>query len=349
MRRMELRDESIDISLVLPAYNEEESLPRLFEALTALLERLGGIAEVVLVDDGSTDATYAMLLEQHRRDPRFKVIQLSRNFGHQVAISAGLDHAAGRAVIVMDSDLQDPPEVVLEMVARWREGFEVVHGVRISRPGESWFKRASAAAFYRVLRQLTAVDIVANAGDFRLLDRRAADALKSLRERNRFVRGLSSWIGFRQAVVRYDRPNRAAGETKYPLRKMLALATDAIVSFSDAPLYVSLAIGFGVSALAFIAGIVYIVLKLVGYKNLVPGWASIVVILSFLGGMQILLTGMMGLYVARIHDEVKARPLYIVRELHGVGGGPARATERTASPPLAAAGTMAGVGARRES
>ena len=345
---MELRDEPIDVSLVLPAYNEEESLPRLFEALTALLRRLGGSAEVVLVDDGSTDATYAMLLAQHRRDPRFKVIQFSRNFGHQVAISAGLDHARGRAVIVMDSDLQDPPEVVLEMVARWREGFEVVHGVRISRPGESWFKRASAVAFYRVLKQLTAVDIVANAGDFRLLDRRAADALTSLRERNRFVRGLSSWIGFRQAVVRYDRPNRAAGETKYPLRKMLALATDAIVSFSDAPLYVSLAIGFAVSALAFIAGIVYIALKLTGV-NLVPGWASIVVILSFLGGMQILLTGMMGLYVARIHDEVKARPLYIVRELHGVGSAPARDAERPGSPSLAAAGTTPGVSARRDS
>ena len=310
----------MDISLVLPAYNEEESIERLFQALTRLLERLGGSAEVILVDDGSTDATYDLLVAQHGRDPRFKVVQLSRNFGHQVAISAGLDYAAGRAVIVMDSDLQDPPEVVPEMVARWREGFEVVHGVRTSRPGESWFKRASAAAFYRVLRKLTAVDIIANSGDFRLFDRRAADALRSLPERNRFVRGLSSWIGFRQTMVRYDRPNRAAGETKYPLRKMLALATDAIVSFSDVPLYLSLALGFVVSALAFLAGLVYIALKIMGV-NLVPGWASIVVILSFLGGMQILLSGMMGLYVARIHDEVKARPLYIVRETCGVRGG----------------------------
>jgi dolichol-phosphate mannosyltransferase len=235
------------------------------------------------------------------------------------------------------------------MVARWREGFEVVHAVRITRAGESWFKRATAAAFYQVLRKLTAIDIVANAGDFRLLDRRAADALKSLRERNRFVRGLSSWIGFRQAVVRFDRASRAAGETKYPLRKMLALATDAVVSFSDAPLYVSLAVGFAVSAMAFIAGIVYIVMKLMGVGGLVPGWATIVVILSFLGGMQILLTGMMGLYVARIHDEVKARPLYIVREMHGVGEASPRLAEGAPSVAVAAGTARSVVAPRRES
>jgi dolichol-phosphate mannosyltransferase len=258
------------------------------------------------------------MLGVHQRDPRFRIIHFSRNFGHQVAITAGIDHARGEAVIIMDADLQDPPEVVHEMAARWREGYEVVSAVRVERQGESWLKRFTAAAFYRLLRRLTDVDIPRDVGDFRLVDRRALETFKAMRESDRYVRGMFGWIGFRHIGVQFVRSERAAGETKYPWRRMLKLAFDGILSFSRAPLRLVLNLGFLVSAVSFLAGIACIVLKLAGVYT-VSGWTSMVVAIFFLGGIQLTVMGMIGEYIGRIYEQVKNRPLYVVRRMHGIG------------------------------
>lgn len=306
-----------DYSIVVPVFDEEEALPELHERLTWLLEQLDGDAEVILVDDGSRDDSYALMLDINRRDPRFKLLQLSRNFGHQVAITAGLDFATGRAAVVMDADLQDPPETVLAMAERWREGFDVVYGVRRERRGETRFKRTTASVFYRLLQRLADVQIPADAGDFRLLDRKALDAYLSLREHDRYVRGMVSWVGFNQIGVPYTRDERRAGTTKYPLGKMLKFAADGIVSFSNAPLRFALGLGFVVSASAFIYGIVAIVLKATGAFT-VPGWTSIIFVISFLGGVQLMVLGVIGEYVGRTFIETKQRPLYVVNHSAGL-------------------------------
>ncbi|MGH9196617.1 MAG: glycosyltransferase family 2 protein [Acidimicrobiia bacterium] len=308
-----------EYSFIIPVYNEHETLPTLYERLSSVLEQLDGSAEVIFVDDGSEDDSFDRLIEMSLRDPRFKVVQLSRNFGHQVAITAGLDFAAGHAVVVMDADLQDPPELVLTMAQRWREGFDIVYAVRRERPGESRFKRSTATRFYRLLRRLTDVEIPADAGDFRLVDRKALEAYKTMRENDRFVRGMFSWVGFRQTGVTYDRSERFAGETKYPLRKMMNFAIDGIVSFSNAPLRLALALGFTVSIISFVYGIVSIVLKLSGAFT-VPGWTSIIFVASFLGGVQLIVLGVVGEYVGRIYLETKRRPLYIVNRATGLSG-----------------------------
>ena len=306
-----------DYSIVVPVYDEQEALPELYERLRWLLERLDGDAEVILVDDGSRDDSYALMLDLNRRDPRFKLLQLSRNFGHQVAITAGLDFAAGRAVIVMDADLQDPPETVLAMAERWREGFDVVYGVRRERRGETRFKRTTAAVFYRLLQRLADVEIPADAGDFRLLDRKALDAYLAMREHDRYVRGMVSWVGFNQIGVAYSRDERRAGETKYPFRKMMKFAADGIVSFSNAPLRLALGLGFVVSASSFVYGFVAILLKATGAFT-VPGWTSIIIVTSFLGGVQLIVLGVIGEYVGRTYVETKGRPLYIVNREAGL-------------------------------
>jgi polyisoprenyl-phosphate glycosyltransferase len=306
-------------SFVVPVYNEHETLPALYERLLFVLERLDGTAEVIFVDDGSDDDSFGRMIEITLRDPRFKVLQLSRNFGHQTAITAGLDFAEGNAIIVMDADLQDPPETVLMMAQRWREGFDVVYAVRRARPGENRFKRFTAARFYRLLRRLTDVDIPADVGDFRLVDRKALDAYKTMRENDRFVRGMFSWVGFKQTGVMYDRDERFAGQTKYPLRKMVNFAIDGIVSFSNAPLRLALALGFVVSITSFVYGFVAIVLKLSGAFT-VPGWTSIIFVASFLGGVQLIVLGVVGEYVGRIYVETKRRPLYIVNRSAGLSG-----------------------------
>ena len=308
-----------EYSLVVPIFNEEETLSELVRRLTRLLDALDGPAEVVLVDDGSSDGSYELMVAARETDPRFKVLRLSRNFGHQIAITAGMDVAAGNAVIVMDADLQDPPEVVLEMAARWREGFDVIYGVREERPGETRFKKATASAFYRLLRRISNIDVPLDVGDFRLVDRRALEAFKSMRETNRYVRGMFSWIGFRQVGVSFQRNERFAGDTKYPLTKMLKFATDGVVSFSAAPLRLALNLGFAVSALSFVFGVVALISKFAGLYS-IPGLASIAVFVAFLGGIQLLVLGLMGEYIARIHDEVKDRPLYLVRDTHGFQG-----------------------------
>jgi dolichol-phosphate mannosyltransferase len=281
------------------------------------MDQLDGDAEVILVDDGSSDASYETMVAAREIDPRYKLLRLSRNFGHQIAVSAGLDVASGEAVIVMDADLQDPPEVALELAARWRDGYDVVYAVREERHGERRFKRATAAGFYRLFKRMSDVDVPLDVGDFRLVDRRALDAFRSMRESNRYVRGMFSWIGFRQVGVPFTREERFAGETKYPLRKMIKFATDGIVSFSAYPLRLALKLGFLVSAFSFVLGIVFLVSRLAGLYS-VPGLASIAVFVAFLGGIQLLLLGIMGEYIARIHDEVKGRPLYLVSDAQGL-------------------------------
>jgi glycosyltransferase involved in cell wall biosynthesis len=310
-------ENGIEYSFVIPVYNEQDALPALYERLTPLLERLDGSSEVILIDDGSRDASFARMMQIGVEDPRYKVLQLSRNFGHQAAITAGLDFAIGRAAIVMDADLQDPPDVVLEMAARWREGFDVVYAVRKERHGENRLKRLTAAAFYRLLRKLSPVDIPADVGDFRLVDRKALDAYKTMRESDRYIRGMFSWVGFSQVGVEYERAERFAGETKFPLRKMLTFALDGIVSFSIAPLRLALGLGFVVSAAAFIYGFVAVMLKVSGAFT-VSGWTSVIFVTSLLGGVQLIVLGVVGEYVGRTYAEAKRRPLYIVSHSLGV-------------------------------
>jgi glycosyltransferase involved in cell wall biosynthesis len=313
-------EESNVYSFVIPIHNEEETLEELYRRLSSVMEELDGASEVILVDDGSTDRSCDIISDLYRRDPRFKSLFLSRNFGHQMAITAGLDHASGNAVIIMDGDLQDPPELVPELVARWHEGYDVVYAVRDDRLDHSRFRTVTASLFYRTLRRLTSEDIPANVGDFRLVDRRVLNAALTMRERNRFLRGMFSWVGFKQTGVRFVRQGRYAGSTKYPVTKLATLAVDGIVSFSNVPLRFALSMGFLVSVVAFLTGFLAIVGKLVGVVEDVPGWASIVFVTSFLGGVQLVMIGVMGEYIGRIYEEVKQRPLYVVRDEQGLSG-----------------------------
>jgi glycosyltransferase involved in cell wall biosynthesis len=305
-------------TIVVPVYNEEETVPELVRRLTELLDQLDGPGEVIFVDDGSRDRSFAMLEEAAVGDERLKIVRLSRNFGHQLAITAGMDFAAGEAVIVMDADLQDPPEVVLEMARRWREGNDVVYAVRQAREGETRFKEYTAAAFYRIFQRLSTLDTPVDVGDFRLVSRNALEAFRAMRESNRYVRGMFSWIGFRQVAVPYRRAARHAGRTKYPFRKMLKFAADGIISFSDAPLRLALKIGFLVSVASFLFGIAALISRFAGLYS-VSGLASLSVVVAFIGGIQLVVLGVIGQYIARIHEEVKDRPLYIARELRGFG------------------------------
>ena len=303
-------------SLVIPIYNEEAVLPLLLRRLDALIDALDAPAEAILVDDGSSDASPIVLEAKARADARYRFIRLSRNFGHQVAITTGMARAAGRAVIVMDADLQDPPEVVLEMVAKWREGFDVVYAERLSRAGESRFKRLTADLFYRAIARLSAVDIPRNVGDFRLVDRKALDCFRAMPERDRFVRGMFAWLGFSQASVQFHRPPRVAGQTKYPLFKMIRLAVSGVISFSDAPLRLALWAGMAVSALAILFGC-WVIAMWASQADFVRGWSSSIVITAFLCGANMMMTGIMGLYVGRIYAEVKGRPLYVIDKAVG--------------------------------
>ena len=303
-------------SLVLPIFNEEAVLPLLFHRLDRVIADLDGPAEVILVDDGSTDCSSIILNARAKDDPRFRYIGLSRNFGQQAAMTAGLDAARGEAVILMDADLQDPPEIIHQMIAKWREGFEIVYARRTKRTGESWFKLATANLFYKTMSKLSSVDIPRNVGDFRLIDRKALEVFRTMREQDRFVRGMFAWVGFRQTAIEFDRDERAAGETKWPIGNMLKFAMHGLVSFSDAPLRLALWMGACVSGLAMLYGCYVVVGRLIS-DDYVPGWASTIVIVAFLGGANMLLTGILGLYIGRIHNEVKRRPLYIVGRTAG--------------------------------
>lgn len=315
-------------SFVIPLFNEEAVLPVLLHRLDRLMDGLDGPAEVILVDDGSRDTSAIFAAGRAKDDPRYRFIGLSRNFGHQIAITAGMEAARGRAIIVMDADLQDPPDVVPQMIARWKEGFEIVHARRLSREGETLFKRATASLFYKGLSLLTAVEIPRNVGDFRLIDRVVLDAFLAMPERDRFVRGMFAWMGFRQTEVSFHREARAAGVTKYNLRRMLRLAFDGVIGFSDVPLRATLWLGGLVSGGAMLFGLYILVLALKD-ASLVPGWASMAILTSFFAGMNLLTTGVVGLYVGRIHTEVKQRPLYIVARRVGFDAGQVAASTET--------------------
>lgn len=301
------------LSLVIPAYNEQESLPHLRKGLEDLAEQLPCPVEWILVNDGSRDLTRKMLFEWAMIDRRVKVVDLARNFGHQAALTAGLDHANGEAIVAMDADLQDPPELILEMLAKYREGYDVAYAQRTIRHGESSFKRITAAGFYWVMRKFVHQQLPANTGDFRLMSRSVVISLQQLREGQRFLRGMITWLGFAQIAIPFERPPRIAGETKYPFYKMLRFALDAILSFSSAPL--KLAIGMGLVVFLFGIGYgTYAFTRAVLYHDLVPGWATLIVLQSIIGGTILFCLGVIGEYIGRIYDEIKQRPIYIVRE-----------------------------------
>ena len=305
------------LSVVVPCYNEEAVIRCTHARLSAALGGLSGVdAEVVYVDDGSRDATLDILREFPRTDSRVRVLALSRNFGHQIALTAGLTEAAGDIVAAIDADLQDPPEIIAEMLARWRAGADVAYGRRIERAGESAFKRWTATVFYRVLARLSESPIPVDSGDFRLMDRKVVDAFLAMPERHRFVRGMVAWTGFRQEAVPYRREARAAGETKYPLRKMLRFAADGVMSFSPAPLRFAIWLGFLVSGIAA-AGIVYGLTLRMFSDSWVPGWTLLFIAVLFVGGIQLVTIGIVGEYVGRIYSETKMRPLYLIKERLG--------------------------------
>jgi dolichol-phosphate mannosyltransferase len=303
------------ISIVIPIYNEIEVLDACYRRLSDVMQAVDGYDyELVFVDDGSEDASHARLLELHQQDPHMKIVKFSRNFGHQVAVTAGVDEAAGDAIVIIDADLQDPPELIPEMVERWQQGYDVVYGVRKRRSGESRLKLVTAAAFYRLLRRFTNIEIPVDVGDFRLVSARAAAELRKLREKDRFVRGLVSWIGFRQIGIPYERDSRQAGETKYPFSKMFKFALDGITSFSNLPLKLASWLGYLASLLAFIYLASVFVQRAMGYT--VEGWATIMVAMLFLGGVQLICLGIIGEYIGRIFNETKSRPMYVIESIH---------------------------------
>ena len=301
------------VTIVVPVYNEATVLPELYRRLTETLRLLGVKTQILFVDDGSQDASSAVLAEFESENPDVRVLTLSRNFGHQIAITAGLEHAQGDAVVVMDADLQDPPELISTLIAHWESGFDVVYAVRRVRQRESIGKRLSASLFYRILRMISPVAIPVDTGDFRLMSRRVVDQLSLLPERNRFMRGLVAWVGFRQMGVAYDRAPRANGTTKYPIRKMLRLAGDALFGFSTVPLRFSIAFGMVLSTACFAYGVVAMWGRWV-YDRPIHGWTSLMVAIVFVGGVQLVGLGIIGEYIGRIYDEVKQRPLYIVAQ-----------------------------------
>ncbi len=305
------------LSIVAPVYNEGPTVMVFYQRVVAILEQLGESYEILLVNDGSRDNSQQIIRELHAADPRVKGLSFSKNFGHQLAITAGADFARGRAVVVIDSDLQDPPEVIPEMVAKWREGYDLVYAVRKARAGETWFKKVTAKFFYRLIRSVTNVDIPVDTGDFRLMDRKVVDALNQIREQHRFMRGLSIWVGFKQTGVYYERQERHAGTSHYPLNKMIRLALTGITSFSYLPLQLATYLGFMVSGLSLIFIVTAIILRLSRSQAFI-GQATTLVSVLFLGGIQLICLGLIGEYLGRIYDEVKHRPLYILSEKLGV-------------------------------
>ncbi len=317
----------IKYSVVVPLYNEELVIAETYKRLTAVMQTADGDYELVFVNDGSRDKTENMAKEITQHDPHVKLINFSRNFGHQTAITAGMDLSSGQAVVVIDADLQDPPEVILQMIEKWKAGYDVVYGKRLVRKGETFFKKVTAKMFYRFLSSMTNIDIPVDTGDFRLLDRKVIDSMRTLTEKNRYVRGLVSWVGFKQTAVEYVREERFAGETKYPLKKMLKFAGDAVTSFSYKPLKLAGYMGYTISFLSFIY-LIYVVIRKLAVGDFDAGWASTVAISLFFNGIILIVLGIMGEYVGRIYDECKNRPLYIISEKVGFDENPdTKATE----------------------
>lgn len=301
-------------SIVVPVFNEESVVLETYKRLKAVMDGLNEPYEILFVNDGSRDKTAYMINEICVLDKNIKLIDFSRNFGHQIAITAGMDYTRGKAIVVIDADLQDPPEVIPRMIEKWREGYDVVYGKRAERKGDTVFKKLTASIFYRLLRKMTDVDIPVDTGDFRLIDRKVCDALKTVNERSRYVRGLISWLGFRQTGVEFVRDKRFAGETKYPLKKMIKFAFDAITSFSYKPLKLASYAGMSVSLLSF-AYLLYVFYLRLFTSETEVGWTSIVAINLFFNGIILIILGIIGEYIGRIYDEAKGRPLYIVRQL----------------------------------
>jgi polyisoprenyl-phosphate glycosyltransferase len=294
-------------------YNEQEVIEVTYRRLKAVLDTLGETYEIVFVNDGSRDKTSEIVRGMCASDQKVKLVEFSRNFGHQIAVTAGMDHSSGRSVVLIDADLQDPPELIIDMVALWREGYDVVYGKRIERKGESWFKKMTASMFYRLLRSMTSVNIPVDTGDFRLMDRKVCDALSSMREQSRFIRGMVSWAGFKQTSVDYVRDERFAGETKYPLRKMIKLSLDAMTSFSTKPLKIASVLGFILSAVGFIY--LFVVLYQRFFTNsTTQGWTSLIAINLLFNGITLSLLGVLGEYIGRTYEEAKRRPLYLVSD-----------------------------------
>lgn len=305
------------LSIVIPCFNEEEVIGETLRRLRAFCAELHNLdVELIFVDDGSRDRTRLLLKGFAAEDPQIKLVCFARNFGHQIAVTAGIDAARGDAVVLIDADLQDPPEVILEMVRKWREGYDVVYGTRTERPGESRFKLATARGFYRLLNRLSDVPIPLDTGDFRLMSRKVVTTLQAMPERDRFVRGMVSWVGFNQIALPYRRAERFAGESKYPLRKMIRFATDGILSFSSKPLQLSVAMGMTCASIA-LAGILYALILRLFTDIWVEGWTALMIAVLFIGGVQLISVGILGEYVGRIYNEIKGRPLYVVNEYIG--------------------------------
>jgi polyisoprenyl-phosphate glycosyltransferase len=306
-----------NLSIVIPMHNEEKALPHLFERLLPCMERVTADYEVICVDDGSTDNTYRLLKDYHAHDPRIKLVHLARNFGKEAALSAGIDHSSGNAVIPIDADLQDPPELIAEMVTQWRSGYKVVLATRRNRPGDSWLKRKSAGWFYKMMNRVSTVKIPPNTGDFRLMDRVVVDAVKQLPERTRFMKGIFAWVGFPTAAILFDRQARVAGSTTLNYHRLFQLALDGIFSFTTVPLRMWSYIGALISLISFLWAM-YIIIRTLLFGIDVPGYASLMVAVLFMGGMQLLSVGIIGEYIGRIYRETKQRPLYLVEETVGI-------------------------------
>ncbi len=299
-------------TIIAPIYNEIDNIQTLYTRVCEVMDSTGEPWEFVMVDDGSLDGSTDAILELKKKDDKIVPVIFARNFGHQIAVTAGLDYSQGKAVTIIDADLQDPPEVILALIEKWKEGYEVVYATRSKREGETWFKRFTASAFYRLIQRITDINLPMDTGDFRLLDRKVVDVMGGMREKHRFLRGMSVWVGFRQTGVEYERAERLAGETKYPLKKMFQLASDAITGFSYFPLQLATYLGFAFTGISFLAILALIILRLVGSQFLMGQAATLIAVL-FLGGVQLLSIGMIGEYIGRLYDEAKGRPLYTVR------------------------------------
>jgi len=304
-------------SLVIPVYNEEKTLPELYRRISELMDRLDDQAELILVNDGSKDRSLQLLRDLHERDPRVCYLSLARNFGHQIAVTAGLNYVRGEVIVILDADLQDPPELIPDMVEKWRQGYHVVYAKRTQRQKESWFKRFTAYVFYRLLKQLADVDIPTDTGDFCLMDRQVVDVLNSMPERDRYIRGMRSWIGFQQTAVYFERHPRFAGEVKYTFSKSLSLAINGLVSFSKVPLRISTYVGLLAAVAAIFMGLLVIYWRIFVPQSPLTGFTIILVAIFFLGAVQLVSIGILGEYIGRIYEEVKGRPLYTLSEVGG--------------------------------
>lgn len=319
-------------SYIIPLYNEEETIPEMYLRVSAVMDRMDGSVELVLINDGSRDRSLQMIRDLHQKDQRICYLSFARNFGHQIAVTAGLNFVRGQVIVILDADLQDPPELIPDMVEKWRQGYQVVYAQRTQRRKEGWFKRFTAYAFYRLLKNLADVDIPTDTGDFCLMDRQVVDVLNAMPERNRYIRGLRSWIGFQQTAIRFERDPRFAGEVKYTFRKSFALAINGLVSFSTVPLRLSTYVGLLAAVAAILMALLVLYWRIVDPTSPLTGFATILIAIFFLGAVQLVSIGILGEYVGRIYEEVKNRPIYTLAEVGGFHDSSKRVGARFNSP-----------------